>query len=156
MSLKIDLDNIVNGKNDATNFAAQLMRIVFKTDPINRAKLRCVFPNLVKTVRHFMDTGEILDLPYDGAEDWRPPLRWDSLVKGAVETAYQELNTTKKPRSREDVDKVLIEAGASTLLSEIFRHHSCFIDKGEKYEIQRPDHIDLIEGPGWMIMLPKE
>ena len=65
MSLKIDLDNIVEGKNDATNFSTQLMRIVFKADIINRAKLHSVFPNLVATVQAFMDTGEKLDLPYD-------------------------------------------------------------------------------------------
>ena len=65
MPLKMDLDNIVNGQNDATNFSTQLMRIVFKADPSNRYKLTTVYPNLVKTVRQFMDTGEILDLLYD-------------------------------------------------------------------------------------------
>ena len=65
MSLKNDLENIVEGKNDATNFASQLMRIVFKADAINKAKLRTVFPNLVRTVQTFMDTGKQLDLPYD-------------------------------------------------------------------------------------------
>lgn len=65
MSLKIDLDNIVNGKNDATNFSAQLMRIVFKADSRNIFKLRNEYPNLVKTVLGFHETGEILDLPYD-------------------------------------------------------------------------------------------
>jgi len=65
MPLKIDLENIVQGKNDATNFSAQLMRIVFKADPGNTAKLNLVYPNLVRTVRQFMVTGEVLDLPYD-------------------------------------------------------------------------------------------
>lgn len=65
MSLKIDLENIVEGKNDATNFSAQLMRIVFKADIINKAKLNTVYPNLVRTVQAYMDTGEKLDLPYD-------------------------------------------------------------------------------------------
>lgn len=66
MSLKMDLENITEGKNDATNFDAQLMRIVFKADVIRKAKLHTVFPNLVRTVQAFMDTGEKLDLPYDG------------------------------------------------------------------------------------------
>lgn len=66
MSLKTDLENIVDGKNDATNFDAQLIRIVFKADVIRKAKLHSVFPNLVTTVQAFMDTGEKLDLPYDG------------------------------------------------------------------------------------------
>ena len=65
MSLKIDLENIVEGRDDATNFSTQLMRIVFKADIINKAKLRSIFPNLVRTVQAFMDTGEKLDLPYD-------------------------------------------------------------------------------------------
>ncbi len=65
MPLKIDLENIVEGKNDATNFSAQLMRIVFKADIINKAKLHTVYPNLVRTVQQYMDTGEKLDLPYD-------------------------------------------------------------------------------------------
>ena len=66
MPLKIDLENIVEGKNDFTNFSTQLMRIVFKADVVNKAKLHTVFPNLVRTVQTFMDTGEKLDLPYDG------------------------------------------------------------------------------------------
>ncbi|GAJ09757.1 unnamed protein product, partial [marine sediment metagenome] len=45
-------------------------------------------------------------------KDWRPPLVWESLVEKAVKKAYEEMNTTKPPRSKEDVDKVLIEAGA--------------------------------------------
>ena len=65
MPLKIDLENIVEGKNDFTNFSTQLMRIVFKADVINKAKLHTVYPNLVRTVQTFMDTGEKLDLPYD-------------------------------------------------------------------------------------------
>ncbi len=65
MSLKDDLENIVEGRNDATNFATQLIRIVFKADVINKAKLHTVFPNLVRTVQTFMDTGKKLDLPYD-------------------------------------------------------------------------------------------
>lgn len=65
MSYKIDLHNIVYGGNDATNFSTQLMRIVFKSDRRNVAKLRREYPNLVETVRHYKDTGEILNLPDD-------------------------------------------------------------------------------------------
>lgn len=65
MSLQIDLDNIVNGKNDATNLSTMLMRIVFKADNDNKAKLYTVYPNLVRTVAQYQLTGEILDLPYD-------------------------------------------------------------------------------------------
>ena len=65
MSLKTDLRNIVEGRNDATNFAAQLMRIVFKSDEVNTFKLRQVYPNLVETVKRWQLAGEKLDLPYD-------------------------------------------------------------------------------------------
>jgi len=65
MPLKIDLENIVKGKNDATNFSTQLMRIVFKADVTNKVKLFTVYPNLVKTVAQYQKTGDILDLPYD-------------------------------------------------------------------------------------------
>ena len=65
MPLKIDLENIVEGKNDATNFSTQLMRIVFKADRRNKEKLRIEYPNLVQTVVMYQETGEKLDLPYD-------------------------------------------------------------------------------------------
>lgn len=67
MTLKTDLYDIVNGANKATNFSSQLMRIVFKADMSNRAKLHTLYPNLVRTVQHWKDTDteEILDLPYD-------------------------------------------------------------------------------------------
>lgn len=66
MTLKTDLTNIVEGKNDATNFSAQLMRIVFKADFENKRKLHLVYPNLVNTVESYQTFGEKLDLPYDG------------------------------------------------------------------------------------------
>jgi hypothetical protein len=66
MSLKNDLENIVEGKNDATNFAAQLMRVVFKADSANKWRLRQQYRNLVKTVTRFQTTGDKLDLAYDG------------------------------------------------------------------------------------------
>jgi len=88
-------------------------------------------------------------------KDWRPEV-WKRLVEEAVKTAYEELNTTKPPHSREDVDKVLIEAGASALLGELLRHHSCYLEAGEKYQLERPDHTDLIEGPGWFILIPND
>jgi len=66
MSLKNDLENIVEGKNDGTNFSTQLMRIVFKADSANKSRLRQVYPNLVNTVHRFQSTGTKLNLPYDG------------------------------------------------------------------------------------------
>lgn len=75
MSLKIDLENIVEGDNDATNFNAQLMRLVFKADHGNKAKLRLVYPNLVRTVEAYQWSGEKLDLPDD--KTW---LTWRELL----------------------------------------------------------------------------
>ena len=68
MSLRNDLENIVEGKNDATNFSAQLMRVVFKADSANKWRLRQQYPNLVNTVARYQTTSEKLDLPYDGEE----------------------------------------------------------------------------------------
>ncbi len=65
MSYKIDLENIVNGLHDASNFSSQLMRIVFTADRINIVKLGREYPNLVKTVVNYRNSGEILDLPDD-------------------------------------------------------------------------------------------
>lgn len=65
MGLINDLVNIVDGKNDATNFSTQLMRVVFKADMANKEKLRQVYPNLVETVERYQQTGEKLDLSYD-------------------------------------------------------------------------------------------
>jgi len=66
MSLRNDLVNIVDGK-DATNYATQLMRIVFKADSANKWKLRQVYPNLVATVEKYQQTGQKLELAYDAA-----------------------------------------------------------------------------------------
>jgi len=65
MSIAIDLGNITAGKNDATNFTAQLIRIVMKADQRNRWKLIQVYPNLVRTVEEYQASGKILDLPDD-------------------------------------------------------------------------------------------
>lgn len=65
MGLINDLENIVDGKNDATNFTAQLMRVVFKADKENKDRLRKVYPNLVGTVEAYQMTGARLNLLYD-------------------------------------------------------------------------------------------
>ena len=86
-----------------------------------------------------------------------PPYRpesWDIVVKAAVERAYEELNTTKKPKSKEDIDRVLIEAGADALLVELM-DHGCKIEKGEEFNLQRVDHVDHISGPGWLVLIPQ-
>ena len=65
MSIKFDLDCIVNGSDNQTNFTTQLLKLIFKADQMNRAKLARAFPNAVLTVIQYQDTGEIMDLEQD-------------------------------------------------------------------------------------------
>jgi len=65
MSIKIDLDCIVNGSDNQTNFTTLLLRLIFKANPSNKAKLARGFPNAVHAVDHWHTTGEILDLNQD-------------------------------------------------------------------------------------------
>lgn len=65
MTIKYDLDRIVNGNDNQTNFTTQLLKLIFKADLMNKAKLARGFPNAVRTVEHYKDTGEILDLEQD-------------------------------------------------------------------------------------------
>jgi hypothetical protein len=65
MSLSIDFDHITNGSDRDTNFGSQLLRLIFKADSHNRRRLAMGFPNAVQVVDHYIETGEILDLPYD-------------------------------------------------------------------------------------------
>jgi len=59
--IQVDLDNIINGKNKATNFGSHLLRLIFKADSENRDKLRRIYPAAVRAVQHYKDTGEITD-----------------------------------------------------------------------------------------------
>lgn len=65
MSLKIDLENIVKGPDDARNFTADLLRLILKADSANRQKLRQGFPNAVAVVDLWRNSSEIRDLPED-------------------------------------------------------------------------------------------
>lgn len=64
MPLNYDMYNVTH-ENDATNFSAMLLRLIFKADLANRLKLRQSFPSAVKMVDEYQKTGEILDLEYD-------------------------------------------------------------------------------------------
>ena len=65
MSLEVDFRNVLNGRNDINNFNSELIRLIWRADRINRAKLKQVYPNAVKMVEHYKKTGEILELDYD-------------------------------------------------------------------------------------------
>ena len=61
----IDMRNVFEGRNDATNFTAHLIRLIAKADRRHKELLRRVFPNAVRSVEHYQVTGEVLDLEYD-------------------------------------------------------------------------------------------
>lgn len=65
MSIRYDLECIVNGPDNQTNFTTQLLKLIFKADICNRRLLARGFPNAVKSVECFLITGEILDLEQD-------------------------------------------------------------------------------------------
>jgi len=65
MSLSIDMRNITEESNVATNFGSQLLRLAMKADQHNKSLLRMGFPNAVEMVEHYRETGEILDRDYD-------------------------------------------------------------------------------------------
>lgn len=62
MTAQIDLYKILKGNDDQTNFTTMLLKLVFKADDFNRARLRLVFPEEVKLVEHYIATGEILGM----------------------------------------------------------------------------------------------
>lgn len=63
MSIKIDLKNVTTGTTPPTNFRSLLIRLLLKADRGNRERLRLGYPNTVRAVEHYQETGEILDLP---------------------------------------------------------------------------------------------
>ncbi len=65
MTLAIDMRLLAKGDRDATNFSAQLLRLIGKADSHNRALLRQSFPNAVAVYEHYQKTGEFLERNYD-------------------------------------------------------------------------------------------
>jgi len=65
MTIKIDLEKIVIGPNNQTNFTTQLLELIFKADRHHKELLRLGFPNAVMTVEEYQDSGRILDLEQD-------------------------------------------------------------------------------------------
>jgi len=65
MSLAIDMQLVDRGDKQATNFSAQLLRLIAKADRHNFELLRKGFPNAVKVFEHWQETGEYLNLEYD-------------------------------------------------------------------------------------------
>ena len=61
MSIKLDLDFLVNGADTQTNFTTQLLRLIFKADQFNKEKLRRGFPREVEAVEHYQATGDVIE-----------------------------------------------------------------------------------------------
>lgn len=61
MSIKIDMEIMLNGDDHQTNFGTKLLKLIFKADQSNKEKLRLGFPQAVKAVEHYQRTGEIID-----------------------------------------------------------------------------------------------
>ena len=65
MTIKYDLDRIINGNDNQTNFTTQLLKLIFKADAHNKELLRQGFPNAVLTIEEYRDRGIFLDLEQD-------------------------------------------------------------------------------------------
>ena len=63
MSIEYDLNQIVNGTDNQTNFTTQLLKLIMKADGMNRVKLTIGFPDAVAAVVLFQETGEIRGFP---------------------------------------------------------------------------------------------
>ncbi len=62
MSIKIDMEIMLNGDDHQTNFTTKLLKLIFKADSRNKERLRLGFPQAVKVVEHYQSTGEILEV----------------------------------------------------------------------------------------------
>lgn len=65
MSIYADMKHMVDGDDRQTNFGTMLLKLIFKADIENRARLAVSYPNAVKTVERYKETGEILNLEDD-------------------------------------------------------------------------------------------
>ena len=61
MTIKIDMEIMLNGDDHQTNFTTKLLKLIFKADEFNKERLRLGFPEAVRAVEHYQKTGEILD-----------------------------------------------------------------------------------------------
>ena len=62
MTIKIDMEIMLNGDDHQTNFTTQLLKLIFKADTPNRGKLALGFPSAVRAVEHYKRTGLIIEV----------------------------------------------------------------------------------------------
>mgnify|MGYP001577744802 CR=1 FL=1 len=62
MTIRIDMEIMLNGSDNQTNFTTQLLKVIFKADSENKEKLRLGFPEAVRAVEHYKKTGEIIEV----------------------------------------------------------------------------------------------
>ncbi len=61
MTIRVDMEIMLNGSDNQTNFGTMLLKLIFKADENNREKIRLGFPEAVKAVEHYQRTGEIIE-----------------------------------------------------------------------------------------------
>lgn len=62
MTIRIDMEIMLNGDDHQTNFTTMLLKLIFKADSQNKEKLRLSFPQVVRAVEHYQKTGEIIEV----------------------------------------------------------------------------------------------
>jgi len=62
MTIKIDMEIMLNGDDHQTNFTTKLLKLIFKADNQNKEKLRLGFPQAVRAVEHYRKTGKIIEV----------------------------------------------------------------------------------------------
>ncbi len=62
MTIRIDMEIMLNGDDHQTNFTTKLLKLIFKADQQNKEKLRLGFPQAVRAVEHYQKTGEIIEV----------------------------------------------------------------------------------------------
>ena len=62
MTIRIDMEIMLNGADHQTNFTTQLLKLIFKADQSNKENLRLGFPQAVRAVEHYQRTGEIIEV----------------------------------------------------------------------------------------------
>jgi hypothetical protein len=62
MTIRVDMEIMLNGDNHQTNFGTMLLKLIFKADENNREKIRLGFPEAVQAVEHYQRTGEIIEV----------------------------------------------------------------------------------------------
>jgi hypothetical protein len=50
----------------------------------------------------------------------------------------------------------IVDITIDETLKMLISEHSCWVEKGEEFDVQRKDHIDHFSGPGWIVFIKEE